>query len=230
MDLNKRTKVTTKKQFDTMVQILQNNPNLARGYSNGIKKISVKEEWNKISTKLNILGPPVRTGKGWMKVWADYKFKLRKKLVHNKAECRATGGGSFKQYILTDTEEAASSLLQLDTIVNAGNQSVGIQQPSTLRETTTEEELFEACIIHEDLENHDPCTVTPQSVSRSHAKEPQVVVNQDPRTITLVSIGITHGNEQQVQVNQDPCTLVTNTTHRNGFQQQQLSISHGKYV
>ncbi|XP_073819965.1 uncharacterized protein isoform X2 [Musca autumnalis] len=62
MDLNKRTKVTTKKQFDTMVQILQNNPNLARGYSNGIKKISVKEEWNKISTKLNILGPPVRTG------------------------------------------------------------------------------------------------------------------------------------------------------------------------
>ncbi|XP_073847600.1 uncharacterized protein isoform X1 [Musca autumnalis] len=230
MDLNKRTKVTTKKQFDTMVQILQNNPNLARGYSNGIKKISVKEEWNKISTKLNILGPPVRTGEGWMKVWADYKFKLRKKLVHNKAECRATGGGSFKQYILTDTEEAASSLLQLDTIVNAGNQSIGIQQPSTLRETTTEEELFEACIIHEDLENHDPCTVTPQSVSRPHAKEPQVVVNQDPRTITPVSIGITHGNEQQVQVNQDLCPLVTNTPHRNGFQQQQLSISHGKYV
>ncbi|XP_073844977.1 uncharacterized protein [Musca autumnalis] len=121
MDLNKRTKVTTKKQFDTMVQILQNNPNLARG-------------------------PPVRTGEGWMKVWADYKFKLRKKLVHNKAECRATGGGSFKQYILTYTEEAASSLLQLDTIVNAGNQSIGIQQPSSLRETPTEDELPSASI------------------------------------------------------------------------------------
>ncbi|XP_058975002.1 uncharacterized protein LOC131801054 [Musca domestica] len=128
MDLNKKFKVTTKKQFDEMIQILQRNPNLARGYSSGLKKVNIKEEWNKIGEKLNILGPPVRTGEAWMKVWADYKFKLRKKLVHNKAECRATGGGPFKQFILSETEEAASRLLQLETIVNAGNQAIGIQQ------------------------------------------------------------------------------------------------------
>ncbi|XP_058978517.1 uncharacterized protein LOC131802354 [Musca domestica] len=106
-----RFKVTTEKQFDEMIQILQMNQNLARGYSNGLKKINIKEEWNKVGAKLNILGPPVRTGEACMKVWAEYK--LRKKLVHNKAECRATGGGPFKQFTLSDTEEAASRLLQL---------------------------------------------------------------------------------------------------------------------
>lgn len=106
---------------------MEKNPHLAKGFNKGLHKFDLKDEWNKVADHLNKYGPPMRKGEGWLKVWADYKFKLKKKLVHNKAECRATGGGPFKQYILTPTEDAASKLLQLDSIINPG-QTFGTQR------------------------------------------------------------------------------------------------------
>lgn len=44
-----------------MVELLEQNPSLARGYIRGVNKVNVKEEWNKIGAKLNSLGPPTRT-------------------------------------------------------------------------------------------------------------------------------------------------------------------------
>lgn len=43
---------------------------------------------------------------------------LKQKLIHYKFECRAPGGCINKQFILTQIEEAAPELLQLDTIIN----------------------------------------------------------------------------------------------------------------
>lgn len=102
-----------------MMELLEANPNLARAYHSGLHKVNTKEEWAKIAIELNSIGPPMRQGTEWMKVWADFKCNLKKKLLHNKAECRATGGGPHKQFVLTTVEEAASSLLQLDSIVNS---------------------------------------------------------------------------------------------------------------
>lgn len=109
-----------------MVQLLEANPNLARAYHSGLQKVNTKEEWAKIANELNSIGPPIRQGTEWMKVWADFKCNLKKKLLHNKAECRATGGGPHKQFTLTPVEEAASSLLQLDSIVNSEGVEFGV--------------------------------------------------------------------------------------------------------
>lgn len=37
----------------------------------------------------------------FLKVWRDLKFKVKKKLVANKAEFTSTGGGIYKQMILS---------------------------------------------------------------------------------------------------------------------------------
>ncbi|XP_073825386.1 uncharacterized protein [Musca autumnalis] len=101
----KRTKYTTAKQFEEMMKILQQHPNLARGRcSCGYYKMSVKEEWNRIGKQLNAIGPPVRSGEGWYKVWSDYKFKIRKKLMQKK--------------VMSSKEEAFIKLLQWDTTSN----------------------------------------------------------------------------------------------------------------
>ncbi|XP_017490333.1 PREDICTED: uncharacterized protein LOC108378551, partial [Rhagoletis zephyria] len=39
-------------------------------------------------------------------VWTDWKSEVKKKLVQNKAEERATGGGPFSKNTLTQTEES----------------------------------------------------------------------------------------------------------------------------
>lgn len=88
-----------------MVELLAQKPQLAQSYHSGLHKVDTKEEWKEISTKLNCLGPPSRTGPEWMKVWADYKCNLKKKILHNKIELRATGGGSNTLYNLSAVEE-----------------------------------------------------------------------------------------------------------------------------
>lgn len=119
-------KITTRKQFEKMVELLEKKPELAQSYHNGLHKVDTKAEWIEISKKLNTLGPPSRTGPEWMKVWADYKSNLKKKLLHNKTEWRATGGGLNSQYILTPIEEAASALLQLNSIISPDGEEIGI--------------------------------------------------------------------------------------------------------
>lgn len=49
-----------------------------------------------------------------MQVWRDLKFKVRKKISINKAECNATGGGRFKQLQLSPLEEAVANLMQFE--------------------------------------------------------------------------------------------------------------------
>lgn len=49
-----------------------------------------------------------------------------KKLVHNKAEINATGGGRFKQLPLSPLEEATANLMEFETLLNPGGEIQGI--------------------------------------------------------------------------------------------------------
>ena len=97
-------KITTAKQFAKLVAILEQKPYLAKGFHKSLNKIYIKEE-------LNIMGPPSRSGEGWMKVWANFKFKF--KLTHNKTERCATGGGPLNINTFSAVEEAAINLLDM---------------------------------------------------------------------------------------------------------------------
>lgn len=62
-----------------------------------------------------------------LQVWRDLKKDLKRKLVTNKAECRATGGGIFKQLTLSPLEEAVANLLQFDKQINPEGAVLGVQ-------------------------------------------------------------------------------------------------------
>lgn len=133
------------------------NPNLAKGYHKNEEKVVIKEQWNTIKDKLNSIGPPSRDSEGWMKVWADMKTSVKKKLVFNKQQNCATGGGPFRQKALTALDEAVPGLLQLDSIINPKPVTFGIQNATSSRnkETHESEETIDCVETHDSLEANE---------------------------------------------------------------------------
>lgn len=56
-----------------------------------------------------------------MQIWRDYKFKVKKKIVTNKVECKGT-----KQLILSPLEEAVANLLQFQKQINPEGMVQGV--------------------------------------------------------------------------------------------------------
>lgn len=63
-----KIKITNPAQFQKLVEELEKSPSLARGFRRGTVPNDFKEQWERITTGLNSLGPPVRTSDGWQKV------------------------------------------------------------------------------------------------------------------------------------------------------------------
>lgn len=63
-----KIKITNSTQFEKLVEELGRNPALARGFRRGAVPNDFKEQWEKIATALNSLGPPIRNYDGWQKV------------------------------------------------------------------------------------------------------------------------------------------------------------------
>ncbi|XP_017470685.1 PREDICTED: uncharacterized protein LOC108362279 isoform X1 [Rhagoletis zephyria] len=122
-------KITSAEQFETLIAELEKSPCLAKGFQKGTAPANFKQQWETISSKLNALGPPLRDSDGWQKVWRDYKFKVKKKLIKNKAECNATGGGMYKQLTLCPLEEAVANLLQFNKQLSPEGVLQGVQLP-----------------------------------------------------------------------------------------------------
>ncbi|XP_017478077.1 PREDICTED: uncharacterized protein LOC108367887 isoform X2 [Rhagoletis zephyria] len=86
--MERTTKRTTTQQFQKLVAIMENNPDVARGMGSfGSTKKSRAELWEKFATELNAIGPPMRNGREWNKVWLDYKLKLKKKCDKPTRNC-----------------------------------------------------------------------------------------------------------------------------------------------
>ncbi|XP_017478076.1 PREDICTED: uncharacterized protein LOC108367887 isoform X1 [Rhagoletis zephyria] len=67
--MERTTKRTTTQQFQKLVAIMENNPDVARGMGSfGSTKKSRAELWEKFATELNAIGPPMRNGREWNKV------------------------------------------------------------------------------------------------------------------------------------------------------------------
>uniref|UniRef100_A0A182T516 Regulatory protein zeste n=1 Tax=Anopheles maculatus TaxID=74869 RepID=A0A182T516_9DIPT len=92
-----------------MVDILETVPDIARGLFKGDQT----QFWNEMAEHLNALGPPMRSGTTWKRVWFDYKCAVKKKLRANKTSLLATGGGPFNQKVLNEVEEQVANLTNL---------------------------------------------------------------------------------------------------------------------
>ncbi|XP_017470021.1 PREDICTED: uncharacterized protein LOC108361780 [Rhagoletis zephyria] len=114
------------KQENTFLTFMEQHRDLAKNFIEG-DRVGVESLWSELSKQLNKDGPPQKDVNGWKKLWSDWKGNIRKKLAHNKNEDRATGGGPFKKFILSDTEETIEQLCGLYTAIEgiASSQSYG---------------------------------------------------------------------------------------------------------
>lgn len=112
--------ITTKQQFDILIEEMQANPNVARGVRLfGETKATTDEVWKSIAMKLNSYGPPTRTPDEWQRVWVHFKAKLKKKIAQNKRNINVTGGGPSQEVSLSPLEQtAANSSTELIIIKN----------------------------------------------------------------------------------------------------------------
>lgn len=132
-----------------MIELLEAVPDIARGMYKG----NQSNFWEDLAENLNALGPPIRSGATWKRVWFDYKCAVKKKLRTNKASLLATGGGPFQQKPLNDVEERVANLtnlkatfegnsgrsfwLLLENSVNNTNESI----ESPIQNAETEEQI-----------------------------------------------------------------------------------------
>ncbi|XP_055551659.1 uncharacterized protein LOC129734003 [Wyeomyia smithii] len=122
-----KSKSTTKAQYAKLVELLEEHPDIAKGFT----KSNSNTFWKNCATKLNILGPPVKDAAGWKKVWFDWKSNLKRKLAHNKREQKAAGGDPNKIIELTTLEERAVQLAGLAPAVEGIDGCVSYGLPST---------------------------------------------------------------------------------------------------
>ncbi|XP_067637471.1 t-SNARE domain-containing protein 1-like [Eurosta solidaginis] len=144
--MDKKIKITNSNQFAQLVLELEKNPALATGFSKGTVPNNFKAQWQDIAIAINALGPPLRDGEGWQKVWRDLKCKVKRKLVQNKQECRATGGGRYRQLVLSPLEEQVANLLQFGKQLNPKGMAQGV--PKSRSCMNAEEVLSE--VLRED--------------------------------------------------------------------------------
>ncbi|XP_061519245.1 uncharacterized protein LOC133395024 [Anopheles gambiae] len=109
---------TTRVQYQQLVTLLEEVPEIARGLFKGDQK----SFWTKVESNLNALGPPI-TRQCDLEVWFDYKCAVKRKLRDNKKSLNATGGGPFAQKPLNDLEERVANFcnLHLTLVGNSGN-------------------------------------------------------------------------------------------------------------
>ncbi|XP_050340723.1 uncharacterized protein LOC126767189, partial [Bactrocera neohumeralis] len=106
--------ITTKQQYALMVELLQQKPEMAQGFTKCPKE-EVAAVWNNMAQELNSVGPPIKDISSWKKVWLDWKAYIKRKLVENKKEQSATGGGRNRQHHFNELEEAVITLTALQT-------------------------------------------------------------------------------------------------------------------
>ncbi|XP_017484478.1 PREDICTED: uncharacterized protein LOC108373140 [Rhagoletis zephyria] len=148
---------------------MEEHPEVAKGlgsFSSG--KQNNTEMWDKFAGDLNCLGPPMRDGRGWNKLWLDYKLKLKQNIAANKRESVATGGGPFTQLSLSPLEQSVDSLLGLQYDVCPSGSTFGGISRSVKKEAsahipdTAIEDTFEAAVS----ENTEGTTGNMEDISR----------------------------------------------------------------
>ncbi|XP_054091813.1 uncharacterized protein LOC128923561 isoform X1 [Zeugodacus cucurbitae] len=117
--------ITTKQQYALLLELLQQKPEMAQGFSKCPKEVAA-EFWSKVADELNSVGPPHKDISSWKKLWLDWKAYIKRKLAENKKEQSATGGGRNRQHHFSELEEAIIKLTALETSTNGIQNTVSV--------------------------------------------------------------------------------------------------------
>uniref|UniRef100_A0A034WUH2 Regulatory protein zeste n=1 Tax=Bactrocera dorsalis TaxID=27457 RepID=A0A034WUH2_BACDO len=173
-NLDKRQKHTNKKQFEVLVSEMKLHPDIAKGFSQRAPG-ELNHFWEEISNKLNAVGPPIKDRTGWKKVWTDFKFATKKKMVKNAKQISGTGGGPFSQISLSALEEEVSVILSLNASVEGlkGITSFGCSKENIPEEipttSTPRKRPVESIYSQPDIDLIETSYMTPGQTIESNA-------------------------------------------------------------
>ncbi|XP_055907590.1 uncharacterized protein LOC129947817 [Eupeodes corollae] len=120
---------TNKKQMETLVDLMEKNPDIASGYSKKSKE-EVTRFWKIVDRELNSTGPPVKSIFEWKKVWSDKKKYIKNKMSENLKMKHGTGGGPFREYKFSALDEAIIKLCGMTQSVEGSSGSRRFGLPS----------------------------------------------------------------------------------------------------
>ncbi|XP_055920026.1 uncharacterized protein LOC129951743 [Eupeodes corollae] len=164
------SKSINSKQSDMLLNKMQENPEIARGFVKESKD-KINAFWKRITLELNSAGPPIKTEFEWKKVWNDQKRYVRKKAATNKMYERGTGGGPNRTQKFSPGEEAIFQLVGMKEAVEGvgTSQSFGLKLPQKRKQGDEEnqspiQDLFETIVGYED-QNQQGCEAPPLPLS-----------------------------------------------------------------
>lgn len=154
-------KVTNKHQFERMISLLEQHPEIGRGKGHfGSSKDDVKKTWERFAVELNSLGPPVRTSPEWQRVWIHYKANVKRKVSNNRRNVVATGGGASQEISLTPLEQSAADLIHINNAVNPTGRIFGTGRENSTLQT---DENVENVLDQDAVEIIDSIEVLPST-------------------------------------------------------------------
>ncbi|XP_017468750.1 PREDICTED: uncharacterized protein LOC108360819 isoform X2 [Rhagoletis zephyria] len=141
--------VTTRQQYSCLLEMLNGKPDIAQGFTRYSKE-EVTSFWENVAKEPNSIGPPIKDVSTWKKVWCDWKCYVKRKLMENKREQTATGGGRNRQHSFTDLEEGVIKRAALQVCTSGGKNTVSVGLPEDPQEKGPENDadvsmVSEAC-------------------------------------------------------------------------------------
>lgn len=198
---------------------MEENAEFARGsVVYGGSKLSSEDQWKKLSTKLNTLGPPMRTVVEWKKAsffltiiysvclhkclqtWADLKSRTKKKIAENMKSMNETGGGLYRVNSLSELEQIIDRTLFLTKAAAPAGRVFGYEA-ETVDEIISMEDCFETLIDSPPRGEKAIAVITPtrqhqQSQPSQHIQPPNQ--SQMPKhNRSLQQNQVTHSHNQQ---------------------------------
>ncbi|XP_058978498.1 uncharacterized protein LOC131802344 [Musca domestica] len=126
-------KKTTPGQFRILVESIDEFPELATSSPIfGKSKVEIESKWDVVAQKINSVGPPMRSGSDWKRIWADMKCRTKAKITENIKQMKGTGGGPSYQNSLTDIERDIDRICQLSKAASPDGITFGTNRKEPL--------------------------------------------------------------------------------------------------
>ncbi|XP_052901346.1 uncharacterized protein LOC128307504 [Anopheles moucheti] len=113
----------TKEQIERLVQIMEKNPDAAKGICTNPTAF-----WGEVSLELNSLGPS-KDSHSWKKTWTDKKSNVKKKFSLMRSEQKKTGGGIPLAIRLNNIEERILNVTNIKANVEGAKDTICVGIP-----------------------------------------------------------------------------------------------------
>lgn len=177
---------STKLQQGKLIEIMEQNPDLATGAIPNPTSF-----WKKVALELNSMGPTVKDPAAWKRTWIEKKSGVKRRLIYNKKEMLKIGDRKRSLYKLSELEERIAVITNMQDIARKTPliESICIGKGKSIEDK--EDEIYQQGSSHhiettEKLERLHQVEITeqPDSSHNSHTEMNQPEPYDQRKTIS----------------------------------------------